>query len=138
MLPAGWFLPLFTARVPFLWREEISVVTGLLQLWSIDLVLFAIVLLFAVLMPAVKAIATLWVWYRVPLRDAPVWLERLGVLAKLSMTEIFLLAVVIVGFKGVGIGTVDISWGLYGFAGIAVFSLLMSIAATMAIRQAKA
>ena len=31
------------------------------------------------------------------------------------MTEVFLLAVIIVGLKGVGIGTVEVSWGLQAF-----------------------
>jgi paraquat-inducible protein A len=133
LAPVGWFLPLFSARIPFLFREEVSVVSGLRELWALDLVLYVVVLVFAVLMPLAKGAATLWVWYRVPLGHAASALDRLAILAKLSMTEVFLLAVVIVGIKGVGIGRVEVSPGLYGFVAIAVGSLLISAWATAAL-----
>jgi paraquat-inducible protein A len=126
LVPVTWWLPLFEARVPFLWRQEVSIASGLIELWRLDLVLCAIVFFFSVLAPLVKGAALAWVWYRIPSTRAVALLGRLSLLAKLSMTEIFLLAVVIVGIKGVGIGRVEVSAGLYGFA----FVLLLSFAAS--------
>jgi paraquat-inducible protein A len=132
-LPATWFVPLFTARVPFLWREEVSIATGLVELWRLDLFLFLVVLLFSVLAPTAKLAASLYVWYRVPLAAAPEALRWLAWLGKLSMTELFLLAVVIVGFKGVGIGRIEVAWGLHAFAGVVLASLAASFWAEAAL-----
>jgi uncharacterized paraquat-inducible protein A len=126
LVPVTWWLPLFTARVPFLWQQEVSIATGLVELWRLDLVLFAVVLLFSVLAPLAKGAALLWAWYRVPASRAGVWLHRLSILGKLAMAEIFLLAVVIVGLKGVGIGKVEVSWGLHAFAGALLLSFAVS------------
>ena len=125
-VPVTWWLPLFTARVPFLWRHEVSVASGLVELWRLDLLLFAAVLLFSVITPLVKGLALVWVWFRLPIVRARTWLDRLALLGKLSMTEVFLLAVILVGIKGVGIGTVEVSWGLQAF----VVAVLLSLAAS--------
>jgi hypothetical protein len=42
------------------------------------------------------------------------------------MTEIFLLAVIIVGLKGVGIGRVEVSWGLHVFVAALLLAYLSS------------
>ncbi len=135
-LPATWFVPLFTARVPFLWREEVSIATGLVELWRLDLFLFLVVLLFSVLAPTAKLGASLYVWYRVPLAAAPRALHWLAWLGKLSMTELFLLALVIVGFKGVGIGRIEVAWGLHAFAAVVLASLAASFWAEAALSAA--
>jgi uncharacterized paraquat-inducible protein A len=126
LVPVTWWLPLFTARVPFLWRQEVSIASGLVELWRLDPPLCAIVFFFSVLAPLAKCAALAWVWHCTPKERAAALLGRLSLLAKLSMTEIFLLAVIIVGIKGVGIGRVEVSAGLYGFA----FILLLSFAAS--------
>lgn len=122
LVPLTWWLPLFVARVPFLWRQEVSIASGLVELWRLDLFLWAVVFFFSVLTPLLKNAALVWVWYRVPRARAAGLLDRLSLLAKLAMTEVFLLAVVIVGFKGVGIGKVEVSPGLYAFVGLVLLS----------------
>jgi paraquat-inducible protein A len=134
-LPATWWLPLFVARVPFLWREQVTVVSGLAALWDLDRLLFAIVLLCSVIAPMTKLVATLHVWYRAPLGTAPKALGRLALLGKLSMTELFLLAVVIVGFKGVGLGRIEVAWGLEAFAAVVVLSFALSLWVEAAVRR---
>lgn len=126
MTPLTWWLPLFVARVPFLWRQEVSVASGLAELWRLDLVLYTVVLFFSVLAPLAKGAALAWVWYRSPAPLARRRLDRLALLSKLAMAELFLLAAAIVGLKGVGIGTVEVAWGLHGF----VAALLLSFAAS--------
>lgn len=132
-LLVAWWVPLFTARVPFLWRQDVSVASGLVELWRLDLFLFLVVLLFSVVTPLLKVGASLLVWYRVPAAGARRWLPRLALLGKLSMTELFLLAVVIVGFKGVGIGQVEVAWGLYLFGAVVLASLAISLWAESAL-----
>ena len=135
VVPVTWWLPLFTARVPFLWRHEVSIASGLVELWRLDLVLFAAVLLFSVIAPLAKGLALAWVWFRLPATRAQAWLGRLALLGKLSMTEVFLLAVIIVGLKGVGIGTVEVSWGLQAFVLAVLLSLAASTWASMALAR---
>jgi paraquat-inducible protein A len=135
LVPVTWWLPLFTARVPFLWRQEVSIATGLVELWRLDLVLCAAVFFFSVLAPLAKGAALVWVWYRVAVERAGRLLDRLSLLGKLSMTEMFLLAVVIVGLKGVGIGTVEVSWGLHAFVGTLVLSFAASTWAWAALAR---
>jgi hypothetical protein len=74
----------------------------------------------------VKGAALAWVWYRVPRHRAALLLDRLSLLGKLAMAEIFLLAVIIVGIKGVGIGQVEVSWGLHVFVAIVLLSFATS------------
>ena len=135
LVPVTWWLPLFTARVPFLWRHEVSIASGLVELWRLDLMLFAAVLLFSVLAPLAKGLALVWVWHRMPRTGAAQALDRLALLGKLSMTEVFLLAVIIVGIKGVGVGRVDVAWGLPAFVVAVVLSLVASTWAWTATRQ---
>ena len=66
LVPVSWWLPLFVARVPFLWREEVSIASGLSELWRLDRLLWLVVLLFSVLAPAVKSGALVWVWFACP------------------------------------------------------------------------
>jgi uncharacterized paraquat-inducible protein A len=134
-LPVTWWLPLFVARVPFLWREQVTVVSGLAALWDLDRFLFAVVLLCSVIAPVAKLIATLHVWYRAPLATAPKSLGRLALLGKLSMAELFLLAVVIVGFKGLGIGRIEVAWGLDAFAAVVILSFALSLWAEAAVKR---
>jgi uncharacterized paraquat-inducible protein A len=134
-LPVTWWLPLFVARVPFLWREDVTVMNGLAALWDLDRLLFAVVLLCSVLAPIAKLATTLHVWYRAPLAAAPRALRRLTLLGKLSMAELFLLAVVIVGFKGLGIGRIEVAWGLDAFAAVVILSFALSLWAEAAVKR---
>ena len=136
LVPVTWWLPLFSARVPFLWRHEVSVANGLVELWRLDLLLFAAVLLFSVVAPLAKGAALAWVWFRIPVARARTWLDRLAVLGKLSMAEVFLLAVILVGLKGVGIGTVEVRWGLQAFVAAVLLSLAASTWAAAALAGA--
>jgi uncharacterized paraquat-inducible protein A len=133
LVPVTWWLPLFTARVPFLWRQDVSIASGLAELWRLDLLLFTAVLLFSVVAPLAKGLALSWVWYRVPIANTQTWLGRLALLGKLAMAEVFLLAVILVGLKGVGIGTVEVSWGLQGFVLTVLLSLASSIWASVTL-----
>jgi uncharacterized paraquat-inducible protein A len=133
LVPVTWWLPLFTARVPFLWRHDVSIASGLQELWRLDLLLFAAVLLFSVLVPLAKGAALVWVWYRTPDRGVRRALDRLALLGKLAMVEVFLLAVMLVGLKGVGIGTVEVTWGLPAFVAAVLLSLAASTWAMAAI-----
>jgi uncharacterized paraquat-inducible protein A len=117
LLPVAWAAPLARAAIlPFFSKSEISILSGLRDLFETDRVLALLVAFFAVMTPLAKTL-TLAVSLRgwLPARPA---LGAVDVLGKLSMTEVFLVAVYIVAIKGVGIGAVETGWGLYLYTSI--------------------
>jgi paraquat-inducible protein A len=122
LYPTAWAAPLVHAGfLPFLSGRDVSIFSGILSLWDSDRVLAALIALLGVAMPLVKTLALSAVhlgWI------GPSALPTLEVLGKLSMADVFLLAVTIVVAKGVGIGRVEPAWGLHLFA----FSVLASMA----------
>jgi uncharacterized paraquat-inducible protein A len=53
-------------------------------------------------------------------------LPALGILGKLAMADVFLIAVYIVLAKGVGVGVVETAWGLYLFTFCVLLSMLIT------------
>ena len=122
--PVAWTAPLVRASLlPFLGGEEVSVLSGVAALWESDPVLSALVALFGVALPYGKTLGLAALHAgRLPARLLPA-LEHL---ARLSMADVFLIAVTIVAAKGVGLGSVETAWGLYLFAGCVLASLAAS------------
>ncbi len=118
LYPISWFAPLLRAGLlPLFGLEEISVITGLVSLWKTDVVLALVVLLFALIAPTVKTVwlmALQWGWAR------PRYMNILSALSKLAMADVFLIALYITVVKGIGIGTVEVAWGLYLFTGCVI------------------
>ncbi len=113
----AWLLPIFGL-------SEISVVTGLQSLWQSDVVLALVVTFFAIFAPMLKTLGLALVhigW--LDSRAVPV----LGVLGKLAMADIFLIAIYITLAKGIGLGHVEPAWGLYLFTGCILLSLIVGI-----------
>lgn len=121
LYPVAWWAPLARASVlPFFGGNEVSVLTGIDSLWETDLFLCVVVVLFAVVAPYAKTIATIWLQFR---QLTPRALTFTELLAKLSMTDIFLIALYVVMMKGIGIGHIEIAWGLYLFTLLVLSSL---------------
>ncbi len=137
VLPVGWWLPLIRTRLLFFDRSEISIFAGVRILWDTDTVLCLLVVLFSMAAPVAKGLAGLWFWYRVPIDRAARWLLPLSILSKTSMAEVFLVAVVVVGFKGVGLGTITVASGFYVFTALVLSSLVLSIVADLSLRRAQ-
>lgn len=125
LFPVSWFAPLMRAGLlPIFGLSEISVVTGLQSLWQSDVVLALVVTFFAIFAPMLKTLGLALVhmgWLDV--RATPV----LGVLGKLAMADVFLIAIYITLAKGIGLGHVEPAWGLYLFTGCIVLSLIVGI-----------
>ena len=110
--------------LPIFGLSEISVVTGLQSLWQSDVVLTLVVTFFAIFAPMLKTLGLTLVhigW--LDSRAVPV----LGVLGKLAMADIFLIAIYITLAKGIGLGHVEPAWGLYLFTGCILLSLIVGI-----------
>ncbi|MGB1208536.1 MAG: paraquat-inducible protein A [Paracoccaceae bacterium] len=79
---------------------------------------------FALIAPLLKTVGMALVQFGLlSARAQPV----IAVFGKLAMADIFLLALYIVIAKGIGVGQIDVAWGLYLFTGAVVVSLLISL-----------
>ena len=125
LFPIAWAAPLVRAGLlPLFGLKEISVLSGLAALWETDLFLTIIVALFALIAPIAKTLVlTLILAGRAPTR----WLPTLGWMGKLAMADVFLLALYVTLAKGMGIGRVEVAWGLYLFTACVLTSLAISV-----------
>jgi len=83
-----------------------------------------VVTFFALVAPYLKTIGLALVHFRLA---SPRLLPAIGLMGKLAMADIFLIALYIVLAKGVGVGRVEVGWGLYLFTACVVASLAISI-----------
>ena len=132
VFPLAWWAPLARAGLlPWFSGTEVSVLSGIGDLWQADRVLAVLIALFAIVIPYSKTLVL-----------AAVHLGRLGsqalplveAVGKLSMADVFLVAVYIVVVKGVGIGHVSTAWGLRLFTGCVLVSLWVVWATGRAMR----
>jgi len=115
LYPIAWFAPLLRAGLlPLFGLSEISVITGLQSLWDSDVFLALLVTFFAIFAPYLKVIGMALIqWHLLDPRTLP----ALHILGKLAMADIFLIALYITLSKGIGLGTIEVAWGLYLFTG---------------------
>jgi paraquat-inducible protein A len=134
--PIAWSAPLVrTGFLPFLDGTAVSVFSGIASLWSSDPALAALVAMFGVAMPMIKTLALAAAHMG---HLGPGAIPALDILGKLSMTDVFLLAVIIVVAKGVGVGRVESAWGLYLFTACVLTSMLLSYLTQRSIRRSRA
>ncbi len=124
LYPIAWTAPLMRAGLlPLFGLSEISVLTGLQSLWSTDIFLALVVTVFALVAPYLKTIGLALVHAGLLGRAALPALQALG---KLAMADVFLIALYITLTKGIGVGRIEVAWGLYLFTGCILLSLLIS------------
>lgn len=111
--PVAWTAPVARAAIlPFFSGSEVSILGGIGDLWDSDALLALVVALFALVIPYGKTLALA----AIHLGRRGEWaLPAIEAIGKLSMADVFLIAVYIVMVKGVGIGTVTPAWGLWLF-----------------------
>lgn len=123
LYPLAWFAPLLRAGLlPIFGLSEISVISGLQSLWQTDVVLALVVTVFALFAPMLKTIGlALLQFHLLDRRTLPV----LNLLGKFAMADIFLVALYITLAKGMGLGTIEVAWGLYLFTACIVTSIIL-------------
>ena len=117
--PIAWWSPLARAGfLPWFTGDTISVIRGVQDLWKVDPALAFLVALFAMIMPMAKTLmlAAIHRGWKGPM-------GLITVIGKLSMTDVFLIAVYIVVVKGVGVGHVTTAWGLWFFTACVLASM---------------
>lgn len=122
LYPVAWFAPLLRAGIdlPLFGLSEISVISGLQSLWDTDVVLALIVTAFALFAPYLKTIGLALVHFGLMRRKV---LPVLHILGKLAMADVFLIAVYITVLKGIGLGRIEVAWGLYLFTACILASI---------------
>ncbi|MEM6727177.1 MAG: paraquat-inducible protein A [Pseudomonadota bacterium] len=134
LYPIAWFAPLMRAGLlPLFGLSEISVISGLQELWRSDVFLALLVTAFALFAPYLKTIGLALVHFE--LADARIG-PALTILGKLAMADVFLIALYIVVIKGMGVGRVETAWGLYLFTGCILASVALSLATAATARKA--
>lgn len=125
LYPVTWTAPLaYAGFLPFLQGTELTISGGVRDLWDTDIALSLIVATLAVIAPFLKTILLAAAQFGV-IRDARV-MVLIVVAGKLSMADVFLIALYIVVIKGVGVGHVAVGWGLYLFTAVTLASLYIA------------
>jgi len=135
LLPIVFFVPLLTTRLWFFSRADITLAHAAYDLFRIDKFLFGVVVVFGILFPLLKAIMSVLCWYRFDISTVERRLQTLSYIAKLSMLDVMLLAFFVIVFKGVGIGSVQVQYGLYFYALLVMASLFLNLAMAPAARK---
>ena len=124
LFPIAWFAPLLKAGIlPLFKLSEISVMSGLQSLWGSDVFLALVVTVFALFAPYIKTVGLALIHFRLL---SPRLTPALGIMGKLAMADVFLIALYGVVAKGIGIGRVEVAWGLYLFTACILASLAIS------------
>lgn len=125
LYPVSWSAPLaYAGFLPFFRGSELTILAGIRDLYDTDIFLALIVATLAVIAPFLKTILLSAAQFGM-VRDARL-MVLISVAGKLSMADVFLIALYIVVIKGVGVGHVTIGWGLYLFTALTLASLAMT------------
>ena len=124
LFPVAWAAPLMHAGLlPLFKLTQISVLSGVRALWESDRFLALVVVLFALIAPMAKVLALAAVQFNyAPAR----LLGPIKALGRLAMADIFLIAIYITVAKGLGVGRLEVGWGLYFFTALILASLAIS------------
>ena len=135
--PIAWFSPLLTtALLPPLhlpgWLggstlfepDTLTVISGIQKLLETDILLALVVTVFAMVAPLLKCLGMALIHFNLLTDAAQPVIMTLG---KLAMADVFLLALHIVIAKGVGVGQIEVAWGLYLFTAAVLTSLGISL-----------
>ena len=124
LYPLSWFAPLLRAGLlPLFGLSEISIITGLQSLWRSDVFLALAVTFFALVFPLLKTIGLALMHWRML---SPRLHKVLEIMGKLAMADVFLIALYITIAKGIGVGRVEVAWGLYLFTACILTSIWVS------------
>jgi paraquat-inducible protein A len=127
LLVAGWLLPIMTVERFFFLSEEVSILQAAYELLdSGHFGLFAVVVGFSVVFPAVKLLAALYLWQTPGIGTARtqrtlLWIDRFG---KWSMLDVFVAALVVVAVEISLIAEVEVHAGIYVFAIAVILSMI--------------
>lgn len=135
--PLSWFAPLIRTGLLPEWKmpgwlggntlfspDTVTVISGLQKLWGTDVFLAIAVTFFALVAPMLKCLGMALIQFGLLSSTTKPVMTLMG---KLAMADIFILSLYVVIAKGIGIGTIEVAWGLYLFTGAVITSLFISL-----------
>ena len=125
LLVAGLLLPSLHFRNLWVLDAKYSLWSAAWTFWDKQhYSLFCLLFGFTVILPLAKVVMGLWVFYRVDASSLPAkrWLQPLSSLAKWSMLDVFVVAVVILALEGSLLTSTDLGLGVALFAAAVVLS----------------
>ncbi len=125
LLVAGLLLPSLHFRNLWVLNQEYSLWSATWTFWDKrHYSLFALLFGFTVVMPLLKALAGLWVFYVADVESLPAkrWLHPLSAIAKWSMLDVFVVAVVVLALEGSLLTATSLGLGIALFAAAVVLS----------------
>jgi paraquat-inducible protein A len=128
LLIAGWSLPTFKLTKAIFFMSTYSIWAGIMELWKAKLYFLAgLIFFFSMIFPTVKLLGLLAIWF-VPLDEKArgKYLNRLELLGRWSMLDVFVVATLIVLIKSKSIVDANASAGIYLFAGAVILSMLIT------------
>lgn len=129
LLLAGLSMPLLEVEKMWLWQNDYSVLTGVVDLAAQnELILAGVIFFFSVVFPMAKLVSLWMVWFMpltTPRRAGVlVWLERLG---RWSMLDVFIVAIMIVLIKMKPLADISPRPGVYVFSAAILLSMLTAL-----------
>jgi len=129
LLFMGIFGPLMTFQKFYLLENQVSLFGALQQMyWQSEWLLFWVILFFSILFPLVKLVL-MFLLLNV-FEDTSVkhrlYLNRLAVLGKWSMLDVFVVALLLVTIKLDLVANVQVHYGVYAFAASVVITMLVN------------
>ena len=135
--PIAWFSPLLTTALLPQWHmplwlggkilfepDTLTVISGIQALWETDVLLALAVTFFVLVAPLLKCLGMALIHFGLLTDAAQPVITTLG---KLAMVEVFILAIYIVIAKSIGVGQIEVAWGLYLFTAAVLTSLIISL-----------
>lgn len=128
LLIAGWSLPTLKLTKVIFFTDTYSIWAGIMELWKADLYFLAgLIFFFSMIFPMAKLLGLMGIWF-VPLEQQvrSRYLDRLELLGRWSMLDVFVVATLIVLLKSKAIVDANAAIGIYLFAGAVLLSMLLS------------
>lgn len=127
LFPISWFAPLMTVKASFaFWGSGIAVslISTLQSLWAEDPALALVLSFLTLVAPMLKLLGTglMLTGLLSPKAKGAIWL-----LGRFAMADVFLIALYMVIFKGLDIGSISINWGLWAYTLAVIVSLGLSL-----------
>lgn len=125
LLLAGLILPSLHFQNLWVLNQDYSLWSAAWTFWEKQhYSLFAVLFAFTVVLPIAKVLLGLWVFYGADAANLPArrWLQPLSALAKWSMLDVFIVAVVILALEGSLLTAASLGLGIALFAAAVVLS----------------
>jgi paraquat-inducible protein A len=127
LLILGWNLPIMTITRLVVFDEKTSILEGaMILLRQGEVFLFIVLVLFSVVFPLIKLICALIFWFRIPARTPwlPRWTDRIDLLGKWSMLDVFVVALGVVAVQISLVSEILLHAGLYLFLAAILLSMI--------------